>query len=150
MKYKQYKFKFYLNASHSVVFNGIFGENHPNTWEITVITLKMKDNFLEFKILENKINDFLNPFQDSVLNYLKPFDTINPSMENICEYFKENIEKIMSEEGWLLLSIELSESPTRSYVINVLEDEEISEKNSMEFLADNILNKIKNMDDKND
>lgn len=32
--FREYKFKFYLNANHFIVINGKEGEVHPHTWGV--------------------------------------------------------------------------------------------------------------------
>ena len=51
MKYSQYKFKFYINANHAIYLNGVLGKNHPHTWEITIDTIKVRDDFIQFDII---------------------------------------------------------------------------------------------------
>lgn len=119
MKYNQYRFKFYLNAAHSIFLNGVLGDKHPHTWEITINTIKINDSFVIFNDVEKKIDKYLQGFQDIYLNDTEPFNKINPTLENICVYFKETLGKLLSKNGWVLLSIEISETPTRSYIIDV-------------------------------
>ncbi len=118
MKYRQYRFKFYLNASHSIIINGKLGESHPHTWEITLSAVKLEEEFIIFSSVEKDIEHFLNTYQDSYLNEKDPFNVINPTLENICGVFKEKMNKLLFEKSWLLLSIEMSETPARSYVID--------------------------------
>lgn len=123
--YKQYKFKFYLNARHAIYIDGIQGTMHPHTWEITLNVIKKEKNFIEFNKIEKKIDEYINKFQDKDLNSIEPFDTINPTLENCCDYFKFNLENILNEEGFELLMMEMSETPSRSYVISQLDDTQI-------------------------
>lgn len=122
-RYKQYKFKFYLNARHAIYIDGILGAMHPHTWEITLHVIKMQNNFIQFAELEKKIEAFIDQYQDRELNAVPPFDTINPTLENCCDYFKEELSKILNQEGWLFLMIEMSETPSRSYVISMIDEE---------------------------
>lgn len=121
MKYEQYQFKFYLNASHAILLNGKMGQTHPHTWEISIITLKMSDKFVVFNSVETAVDKMFDRYQTKVLNMIPPFDMINPTLENICEVFKDNICKILEDKDWKLLQIEVSETPARSYVINLSE-----------------------------
>jgi 6-pyruvoyltetrahydropterin/6-carboxytetrahydropterin synthase len=122
-RYSQYKFKFYLNASHSIYINGIHGERHPHTWEISVHMLKMRNEFILFDYIEKKIEELLQVYQDQFLNDIEPFNIINPILENICTYFKDELRDLLNREGWILLLIQISETPTRSYVINLINEE---------------------------
>ncbi len=148
MRYRQYRFKFYLNASHAIVIEGNHGERHPHTWEITINTMKMRDSFVEFNHIEKKIEPFISKYQDQYINEIDPFDHINPTLENCCEYFKNLLKDILNDEGWLLLLIEMSETPTRSYVINLLDESESeTQKQSIEASVDSLLDSIVDMDD---
>ncbi|MDF2594987.1 MAG: 6-pyruvoyl-tetrahydropterin synthase related protein [Clostridia bacterium] len=122
MKYNQYRFKFYLNATHSIYIDGQLGEEHPHTWEITIQTIKVKEDFITFNAIEKDMEKYLESFQDRYLNKISPFITLNPTLENICIYFKEAFQKILVQKGWLLLSIEMSETPTRSYMIDISDE----------------------------
>lgn len=122
MQHDQYRFKFYFNASHSIYLLGEPGQKHPHTWEVILNVMNVTDSFVPFDEVEKKCEAFLLEFQDVLINTVQPFTTINPTLENICLYFKEKLQEILHENGWLLLSIELSETPSRSYVISALEE----------------------------
>jgi 6-pyruvoyltetrahydropterin/6-carboxytetrahydropterin synthase len=126
LKYNQYRFKFYLNATHSIYIDGQLGEEHPHTWEITIQTIKVKEDFITFNAIEKDMEKYLDSFQDRYLNKNAPFITLNPTLENICIYFKEAFQKILVQKGWLLLSIEMSETPTRSYMIDISDEIKIN------------------------
>lgn len=143
MKYRQYKFKFYLNASHAISIQGKLGQKHPHTWEITLNTLKLMDGFIQFNQLEKRIEEFFETYQDKLLNEIDPFDVVNPTLENCCEYFKTQLQSILNEEGWVLLMIEMSETPTRTFVINTLEDESVENQQAVELMANQFLKKVK-------
>lgn len=142
MRYHQYRFKFYINASHAIYINGKMGQRHPHTWEITINTLKIQENFVLFQSIEEQIDKFMDRFQEGYMNEIPPFDLINPTLENCCEYFKNEIAEILRNEGWLLLMIEMSETPTRSYVINLLDEMQFSQKSDLETIADAILERL--------
>ena len=128
MKYNQYRFKFYLNATHSIYIKGKLGEEHPHTWEIILNTVKLKDNFIIFNDIEKYIEQYLSKFQDKYLNETAPFNTLNPTLENICGYFKDAFQSLLFEKGWVLLSIEISETPARSYIIDISDEVNYDEK----------------------
>ncbi|MDD3168830.1 MAG: 6-carboxytetrahydropterin synthase [Eubacteriales bacterium] len=124
MQHTQYRFKFYFNASHAIYLSGEVGQNHPHTWEVILNVMKVTDNFVLFDEIERMCEEFLLQYQDVNINQIQPFTTINPTLENLCTYFKEKLQEMLHEKGWLLLSIELSETPARSYVINVTDEME--------------------------
>ena len=120
--YKQYRYKFYLNANHFIKINGKDGQIHPHTWEIAIDLLELDEGFTEFSNVEKIINTLIDGYQDKVLNDIPPFNTLNPTLENICIYFRDLIEENMINVGYLLLTIEISETPTRSFIINLVDN----------------------------
>ena len=122
MKYSQYRFKFYINASHAIYIDGVLGQAHPHTWEIMLYTLKMREDFIAFDAIEKQIEGYLQQFQDKYINQIEPFTTINPTLENIARYLKEELQKLLFEKKWLLLSIEVGETPSRSYIIDISDE----------------------------
>lgn len=122
MPYSQYRFKFYFNASHAIYFSGEIGQSHPHTWEVILNCLKVTDNFVLFDEVEKMCEDFLSNYQEVFINTVPPFTTLNPTLENLCIYFKDKLQEMLHEKGWLLLSIELSETPSRSYIISAADD----------------------------
>ncbi len=142
--YRQYRFKFYLNARHAIYINGNLGEIHPHTWEITIHVIKGKDGFVAFDVLEKSIESFMDNYQDKFLNEVEPFDVVNPTLENCCHYFKDKISEILAEQGWLFLMMEMSETPTRSYVISIADETETDRERSINMLVDMVLDDIKN------
>lgn len=125
MQHSQYRFKFYFNASHAIYLSGEMGQSHPHTWEVILNVMKVTDNFVLFDEVEKMCEEFLSRYQDVFINTVEPFTTINPTLENLCTYFKEKLQENLHDMGWLLLSIELSETPSRSYVISVIEEMEV-------------------------
>ncbi|MDD6194109.1 MAG: 6-carboxytetrahydropterin synthase [Lachnospiraceae bacterium] len=114
----EYRFKFYINASHSIIINGKQGEVHPHTWEMMLNILVERTDFMEFNVYEQVAQEFFAQYQDCTLNDKKPFDTIVPTLENIVDFFGQEIGKRIREVGGILMRIEGSETPTRSYVVS--------------------------------
>ncbi len=122
--YRQYKFKFYLNMNHFITNNGVNGEVHPHTWEIIINVISDSDKMTPFATIERKMEEIMGQYQDKLLNDCEPFDTLTPTVENAARYFFRLIQDNIIQDGWILLMLELSETPTRSYIINSLFDEE--------------------------
>jgi len=146
MRYNQYRFKFYLNASHYIQIKGKAGEKHPHTWEICLDLLKVRGDFVQFNQLESEIEKFMSKYQDSTLNETPPFNLINPTLENCCEYFKDSFQQIVSQKGWLLLMISMSETPTRTYVISIMNEDDANALHATDSLIENVLDEVKNME----
>lgn len=122
--YRQYKFKFYLNMNHYIVIDDKPGEVHPHTWEIILSVISAQSDMTPFASIEHKMDEIMEQYQDKLLNECKPFDSIVPTVENAAKYFFRLIQDNIIQEGWILLMLEVSETPTRSYIINALFDED--------------------------
>lgn len=118
--YHQYRFNFYLNASHGIYIDGEMGEVHSHTWEICINAVKSENNFVMFSDVENVVEQYLSQYQNKLFNEFKPFDVVNPTLENITSYLLDQLQEIMNSKGWYIFSIEVSETPTRSFVISLL------------------------------
>ena len=147
MRFRQYKFKFYLNARHGIYKNGVMGEIHHHTWEIVINVVKGRDETVKFHHLEHRVEEFLSAYQDKTLNDVPPFDMINPTLENICEYFKEELTKILNRNGWIFLMMEISESPSMAYVVSLIDDSYTEEMQTINSITDRILKDIKENDE---
>lgn len=139
--FREYQFKFYLNAGHSISFQGQKGETHPHTWEFLIVILIRRENFREYHVYEKAIETFIAKYQNSVLNDIEPFDTIIPTLENIVDNFGQSIRQIVRNMEGVLCRIEGSETPTRRYNITYDEEpeyleeiEQFSEKSVSEIL----------------
>ena len=113
---REYRFKFYLNASHYVIFNNKKGQVHPHTWEFQVDILIDRSKYMEFNDFEKGINAFIDPYQDQVMNEVEPFDLIIPTLESMLDYFAPKIRDIIGRLGGQVIRVEGSETPTRSYI----------------------------------
>ncbi len=141
MKYSHYRFKFYLNANHAIYLNGKLGQNHPHTWEFSLETIKIQHDFVQFNYIEKEIEKYFASWQDKDINKISPFDIINPTLENICIYFKKELSAKLMENGWFLSRIEVSETPTRSYIIDVSDEVDTMSKINEENVIDDSVDK---------
>ena len=139
--FREYQFKFYLNAGHSISFQGQKGETHPHTWEFLIEILIRRENYREYHVFEKVIETYFAKYQNSVLNDIEPFDTIVPTLENIVECFGQEIRKIIASQEGILCRIEGSKTPTRRYNVTYEEEpeyleeiEQFSEKSVSEIL----------------
>ena len=114
-----YRYKYYLDANHAVYIDGELGEIHPHTWEFTIELKHLFNKFISFSNVEKIIKEMLNPYQAKFINEITPFNEINPTTENIGEYFKNYINGAIKDENWKLLKLESSESPTRTYILKL-------------------------------
>lgn len=119
--FREYRLKFYLNARHYVIFDNRQSDTHPHTWEFALTILIRRKEFIEFNIFEKKITEFLKDYQDKVLNEISPFMVILPTLENIVDAFTPEFAEMIREVGGELLCVEGSEGPSRSYIMDLRE-----------------------------
>ena len=92
MRYSQYKFNFYLNASHAIYIDGKMGESHPHTWEIVLYTIKKQDNFVMFNEVEKTVENYLNKYQNKFIN---DFSSTSISFISFCFCLIKSIYKML-------------------------------------------------------
>ena len=146
--YREYKFKFYLNANHYIIIDGKEGQRHPHTWEFMVQVRMDNEKFVQFDAYEKAIDEYFDKYQNRVINEIEPFDRIIPTLENMSDYFVRDIRRIVSRLDGVLLKMESSETPTRSYVISFEQDKDFLDsmkKNSEERtgkIMDELLDRV--------
>ncbi len=137
---REYKFKFYLNINHYIIIDGVEGQLHPHTWEFTIHVKKITNKFLQFSEVEDVIDGYLKNYQNSLLNTKEPFDRIVPTLEHVSEYFGGQFQRLIKEIGGILLWMESSETPTRSYLLDYEQDEGV--KKEMEFGKNDVVLRV--------
>lgn len=116
--YREYRLKSYLNMNHYITINGRQGQTHPHTWEFVMTIIVAGDAFVEFRTFENLIEQYLDKYQNQILNTIEPFDIIIPTIENVTDHFNDELQELLRKNGGELVSMEGSETPTRSYIVS--------------------------------
>ena len=124
--YREYRLKSYLNMNHYIIINGRQGQTHPHTWEFVITIVVAGDQFVEFRKFEMLIEQYLEKYQNQILNTIEPFDVVVPTNENVTDQFNDDLRELLRENGGELVSLEGSETPTRSYIV--------SHRNEPEFI----------------
>lgn len=143
MKYNQYKYNFYLNASHAIFIDGVKGKRHPHTWEISLYIVNYKDTFIMFNKVEQLIEDYLSQYQDKYINECRIFQMMNPTLENIAHCLMDELQKILNPLNWVIFTMEMSETPSRTYIISNVENNIIHDVQKRN-IAEEILRKNRN------
>lgn len=118
--YYEYRVKSYLNASHFIIINQEKGQIHPHCFELSITIRSIRQRtFISFMDLEQMAEAIIAPYQGQLINQIFPFTEIVPTLENLCEYFKDRIVKELSKIDCVLVMIELSETPARSCIMEV-------------------------------
>lgn len=138
--FRQYRLKFYLNARHYIIIGDQKSDTHPHTWEFALTILVRRKEFVEFKAFEEKINEYLENYQDQIINYIEPFDSIIPTLENMVDHFTMVFARIIKDIGGELLCVEGSEGPSRSYILDLRDENESVD--AVDHHSDEILSDI--------
>jgi len=115
--YKYYRYKYYLDANHYMRTDGGRSQVHPHTWEITLEVENNGADMIDFSLIEDLIKQVFQPYQNMIINEVKPFDTVNPTTEDMGIYFKKQLEEKMLEKNWKVKMLTISENPNRTFVI---------------------------------
>lgn len=130
LRFEGYRYKFKLNASHSVLIGEQRGEIHSHTFEIRLDIRVDDDVFLDYKAFEKTVNQALDLYRGKYLNDISPFDKLEPTLENIgrvvCGAILDSMEK-----PDCLARMEISETPSRVYVITESEIQAIQNGKGM-------------------
>lgn len=112
---KYYCMRYRLNITHSRDNNKL--NAHAHVFEITLFLEPKKGGFSEFGDIEETMNGVLGIFQNKFLNDMEIFEG-NTSLENVGEVAWKLLCEAYDEEGkWEVDRLEISEIPTRIYVI---------------------------------
>ncbi|ALU36824.1 6-pyruvoyl-tetrahydropterin synthase-related protein [Clostridium autoethanogenum] len=118
MKFQGYKYKFKINISHSVLINNRRGNLHSHTFEISLFIKIINDDFALYDDVEKIVQEFLNIYDEKELNLIKPFDKIEPTIENVGDFLYVRLKGILKNNNMILIRLEISETPARVYVVN--------------------------------
>ena len=140
--YREYRLKFYLNARHYIIIGGNKGDVHPHTWEFTLHIRFGRGAFTEFNTFERGINDYLAPFQNTTLNEMEPFDTILPTLESMTDHFAEEFRRIIHDINGILVRVEASETPTRSYILNIEGGDQEEDATARERIRSDVMDAV--------
>ena len=73
---------------------------HGHNWklevEVTAISLNNHGMGMDFKTIKTATRELAKTLDHRYLNDIPPFDTINPTAENIAQYFYQNLSKILN------------------------------------------------------
>jgi 6-pyruvoyltetrahydropterin/6-carboxytetrahydropterin synthase len=115
--------KDHFSAAHSLRDIGGKCENfHGHNFKVEVFlaseTLKEDGTVMDFRNLKTLLKQVLDKVDHTNLNEVPPFDTINPSSENIAKYIFDKIQNQMKEQktgGKLRVDVWESDTARASY-----------------------------------
>lgn len=91
-----------FSAAHQLKgYKGSCGELHGHTWKVRVVvetdSLDEIGMTIDFKDLKVKADYVVSKFDHCCLNQIAPFDTKNPTAENIASYIYIELKEILPE-----------------------------------------------------
>lgn len=114
MERRYYKYTFKLNAMHDTAG----GKPHAHTFFIVLfINSKKQDVFVEYAVIENKIQYYLERFTNTLLNTHEEFEGLNPVIENMGLIFFDRISGIVNSEEYELIKLEISDNILKKFVV---------------------------------
>lgn len=112
-----YRLKYYIHASHAIRWEAGIGKAHSHSWEIICEIKSNQEEMLVFDKVEHLLEKTFDHYSGKLLNEVAPFDTINPTLENLAYHFFELVSGYLEEFHASLVRLELGESPTRYYCV---------------------------------
>ena len=119
-KYWHLTIKKHFSASHALrCFKGKCENLHGHNFgvEMTVSGSKLERDaqiLMDFGDLKRALKEVLNTLDHKHLNEVPPFDTINPSSENLSQYIFQHVAPLVESETVTLVSITVSEKDGQS------------------------------------
>ncbi|MDY2789688.1 MAG: 6-carboxytetrahydropterin synthase [Lachnospiraceae bacterium] len=111
-----YKLKYYMNASHSFLDQP--EKRHAHTFAITLFIEVLEEDFVAFYAIEKRLDQYFAHFSGQYLNDLEEFSDLDPTVENIGDYFYEELRQRLFKHKLHLMQLSISETPVRKYSIS--------------------------------
>lgn len=77
---------------------------------------------IDFKVMKKALKKILDTLDHAVLNEVSPFDTINPSSENLSRHIYRQMRSAMVEHGVRVHSVTVSEKSAQSATYMEIEE----------------------------
>lgn len=111
-----YKLKYYMNASHSFLNHP--EQRHAHTFAITLFLEVLGQEFLSFHDIEERLHQYFEDYSGKYLNALPQFQNLEPTIENMGDYFYEDLRRELAHYKLHLMQLSISETPVRKYSIS--------------------------------
>jgi 6-pyruvoyltetrahydropterin/6-carboxytetrahydropterin synthase len=109
----------HFSSAHSLRgYKGECEELHGHNWKVGVqIAAETLDNLgmvIDFKLVKQKLHPIIQRLDHKHLNDISPFDTLNPSSENIAFYIFQELKKSLTDERINIAKVKVWESDDSS------------------------------------
>jgi len=112
--YKVVVHTFFSSAHNLREYQGKCEDLHGHNWKVAVeVAAETLDNLgmvMDFKALKKELHNLIQNLDHKYLNEVPPFDTLNPSSENIAYYIFQELKKAINDERISVTSVTVWES----------------------------------------
>ena len=108
----------FLNARHFVFVEGRTGPVHAHSWQVEIQVKVPREikKIIEFNQVSRNFHAVLTPYENTILNHVRPFDLIQPTTENIAMFFFNRLTGRLAKLGLKISQLNLWEAPTRRVI----------------------------------
>ena len=107
-----------FSAAHAISIAGTRESVHGHNWGVEAVvtgeTLDSDGLLCDFHSVEEILREIIGPFQNNDLNRAPPFDTLNPTAENVARHIAEVLQERLGEAlapHARVRSVSVTESP---------------------------------------
>lgn len=105
----------YFSSAHSLRgYQGKCEELHGHNWKVAVQvkaeTLDSLGMVVDFKIVKQELKKIIQRLDHKYLNDIPPFDSLNPSSENLAHYIFQEFKKAINNERVMVAKVMVWES----------------------------------------
>lgn len=110
-----------FSAAHYLQeYPGACARVHGHNWRVTVTVaapdVDDKGMVVDLVALKKHIDECVNPFDHRIINDVPPFDTLNPTSENLAKYLYDFVAERVSVR---VVSVEVAEADDYSVIYEV-------------------------------
>ncbi len=91
---------------------------HAKTFDIALFISPSRRSFVPFDRIEAIISETLEVYSEKNLVQVPPFDNLEPTITNLGNVFFVLLKEALFQKDLVLETLEISESPIRSYIVN--------------------------------
>ncbi len=108
----------FFNAAHQVTMRDEVGELHRHSYHLRVVaeadSLILDDQVVvPYEALRRLIDEIASAYENTVLNQLPPFQTIQPTTENLVAVISHQLLHLSKDIPIRIVEVSLMESPTQ-------------------------------------
>lgn len=118
MAYRGYILKFKFNVARDTNYMLDHDSIYYQTVEISLHMRIQKEGFITYEEVEAQVNRHLQFYSGRRLNVIPPFDSLEPTLENIAKVFYHQLKFILSTLYFDLFRLEVREKSTRVFSVS--------------------------------